>query len=77
MRTRTSLLALAACVLIGPPTARSQTFATDDLVIERMWEEGIWNSRTQRLAQALMDSIGPRLAGSPEFDAAGLFEACL
>jgi len=71
MRTRTSLLTLAACVLVCPPTALSQTFATDDPVIERMWEEGIGNSQTQRLAQALMDSIGPRLAGSPEFDAAG------
>jgi len=73
MRTQTSLLALAACVLVCPPTAISQTFATDDPVIERMWEEGIGNSQTQRLAQALMDSIGPRLAGSPEFDAAGVW----
>lgn len=71
MRTRTWLLTLAACVLLGPPAALSQTFATDDPVIKRMWEEGIGNSQAQRLAQALMDSIGPRLAGSPEFDAAG------
>jgi hypothetical protein len=49
---------------------RAQTFPTDDAVVERIWEEGIERSMTPVLAQALMDSIGPRLAGSPELDAA-------
>jgi len=40
-------------------------------VVERIWEEGIERSQTRTLAQVLMDSIGPRLAGSPEFDSAG------
>jgi carboxypeptidase Q len=71
MRTPTALLALAACVISVPPSALTQTLPTDDPVIERIWEEGIENSLTPQLAQALMDSIGPRLSGSPEFDAAG------
>ena len=40
-------------------------------MIQRIWAEGIGESETRRLAQVLMDSVGPRLAGSPEFDAAG------
>lgn len=71
MRTRTALLALAACVTPVPRSALTQTLPTDDPVIARIWQEGIENSQTPPLAQALMDSIGPRLAGSPGFDDAG------
>jgi carboxypeptidase Q len=39
-------------------------------VLQRIWEEGMENSHLYRLAQTLMDSIGPRLAGTPEQDAA-------
>jgi hypothetical protein len=48
--------------------AQAQTFRTDDPVIERMWEEGMERSQTYPLAQALIDSIGPRLSGAPGFD---------
>jgi hypothetical protein len=71
MISRVSVAALAACILAGAPTAAAQTLPTTDSVIEAIWAEGMGNSATPRLAQALMDSIGPRLAGSPEFDAAG------
>ncbi len=71
MITRNSFAALAACALVGSPTAAAQTLPTADPVIEAIWTEGMGNSATPRLAQTLMDSIGPRLAGSPEFDAAG------
>jgi carboxypeptidase Q len=60
------LLSLAAA---GP--AAAQTFRTDDPVIRRMWAEGTERSQAERLAQVLMDSIGPRLSGSPGYDAAG------
>jgi hypothetical protein len=36
-----------------------------DPVIARLWEEGMERSQAAVLAQALMDSIGPRLTGSP------------
>ncbi len=49
-----------------------QVFPTDDSVIQNMWEEGMeGGSQVVDLAQALLDSIGPRLMGSPGFDAAG------
>jgi hypothetical protein len=35
-----------------------------------MWEAGMENSRTEALAQVLMDSIGPRWEGSPNLTAA-------
>ncbi len=70
MTSHHTLAALAACLLAGPATALAQTFPTADPVIEAMWTEGMERSETPRLAQVLMDSIGPRLAGSPELDAA-------
>jgi hypothetical protein len=57
--------------VVAPADARAQSFPSDDAVIRHIWAEGMDNSHTERLAQALMDSIGPRLAGSPGFDAAG------
>ena len=61
-----SLVLLAA----GATTAHAQTFRNDDPVIRRMWDEGMNKSQAGALAQVLMDSIGPRLAGSPNYDAA-------
>jgi hypothetical protein len=66
-------------LLAIPSAAVAQTFTTDDPVIRKMWEVGIENSQTETLAQILMDSIGPRLAGSPELASAqdwlvGLYE---
>jgi carboxypeptidase Q len=48
----------------------AQTFPTDDAVIRAIWEEGMERSQVEPLAQALMDSIGPRLTGTPEKAAA-------
>ena len=58
------LAGLAAAGLCGSLAA--QTFPTDDPVIKRLWDEGMTDkSQAGRLAQVLMDSIGPRLTGSP------------
>ena len=58
------LAGLAAAGLCGSLAA--QTFPTDDPVIKRIWDEGMTDkSQAGRLAQVLMDSIGPRLTGSP------------
>lgn len=64
MRLRASipLLALAAAPLV----AHAQTFATSDPVLRRIWTLGMDSSRTYDLAQTLMDSIGPRLTGTPQ-----------
>jgi hypothetical protein len=57
-------------LIAWPVSLLGQTYRTEDPVIQRMWEVGIENSQTEALAQVLMDSIGPRLAGSPELAAA-------
>ncbi len=64
---RVGVLALLATT----QPAGAQRFPTDDPVIKRLWEEGMTErSQAGALAQALMDSIGPRLSGSPGYDAA-------
>jgi hypothetical protein len=60
---------LALTILAAATPAQAQTFTTDDPVIRAIWEEGMENSQTARLAQALLDSIGPRLTGTPEMEA--------
>jgi len=49
---------------------QAQTFRSDDSVIRAMWAEGMERSQTERLAQVLLDSIGPRLSGTPNYQAA-------
>ncbi len=56
-----------ASVLLASPLAaqRPTTFPTDDAAIKRIWSVGMDSSQVQRLGQALLDSVGPRLTGSP------------
>ncbi len=68
---RRSLLPLlaAAGIMSSITTARAQTFTTNNPVLQRIWAEGMENSHAYRLAQTLLDSIGPRLTGSPRMEA--------
>lgn len=66
-RSTTALLVLLA-PLAQPSVA--QTYRSQDPVIRAMWTEGMERSQTERLAQALLDSIGPRLSGTPNYQAA-------
>jgi len=59
------LLALAGT---AAPLA-GQSFTTDDPLIRSIWREGMEHSQLERLAQPLMDSIGPRLTGTPNLTA--------
>ena len=61
---------LLLAALGAAASAEAQTFRTNDPVIRRMWEVGMEQSQTEALAQVLIDSIGPRLAGSPGFQSA-------
>jgi len=71
MRHRWMMLVLCAALALPPTGASAQTFPVDDPVIEQMWQEGMEeSSQAYRLAQALMDSVGPRLTGSPGYRAA-------
>lgn len=64
---RRLLPAVAVTLLLATPFrgAAAQSFPTDDPVLKRIWAIGLDSSRTMELAGALLDSIGPRLAGSP------------
>jgi carboxypeptidase Q len=61
---RVACVAAAVAAGLGAPSA-AQTFPTDDAVLRRIWALGIDSSQTYRLAQVLLDSIGPRLTGTP------------
>ncbi|HIF08305.1 MAG TPA: M20/M25/M40 family metallo-hydrolase [Gemmatimonadetes bacterium] len=63
-------LALSLTLVVAPwSTAdelNGQDFPTDDPIIRAIWAQGMEaGSQVESLAQALMDSIGPRLSGSP------------
>jgi hypothetical protein len=62
------LIPAATLVLFtaGPAPMAAQSFPSDDPVIKRIWTLGMDSSRTTDLAQALFDSLGPRLMGSPD-----------
>ena len=57
------VLALAA--FAPTPILLAQDNPTGDPVVQRIYDEGMHRSQARRLAQVLMDSIGPRLTGSP------------
>lgn len=68
---RTLVLILAGFWMLLPYSpAEAQSFPTDDPVIKAIWEEGMEHSQLPMLAQVLLDSIGPRLSGSPAHKAA-------
>ncbi|MGD8279042.1 MAG: peptidase M28, partial [Gemmatimonadota bacterium] len=62
-------IAAAAMLLGAAMPSAGQTFPTDDAVIRRIWQMGMEDSHVESLAQTLLDSIGPRLVGSPEIKA--------
>jgi carboxypeptidase Q len=68
---RTSILLGLALAIAAVVPAAAQTFRSDDPVLRSMWAEGMDRSHAERLAQVLMDSIGPRLSGSPGYNASG------
>ena len=63
MRRIPAVLALA---LLGARASHAQSFPTDDPVLRRIWAIGMDSSQAYPLAQALLDSIGPRLTGTPQ-----------
>jgi carboxypeptidase Q len=54
----------------APPAVAAQTLASDDPVLRAIWTEAMDRSRLEPLAQALLDSLGPRLTGSPGMERA-------
>jgi hypothetical protein len=69
MNTWRLVLSWAAAILLLSPALGAQQFPVDDPVIKAIWEEGMENSHAYTLSQTLADSIGPRLPGSPAYEA--------
>lgn len=69
---RDTLLAAVAVSLLAttPGLLEAQRLATDDPVLQRIWDEGMNNSEFAELSQVLLDEIGPRLTGSPGMERA-------
>jgi hypothetical protein len=65
MHASSSIRLAALAVVVGASSAAAQGFTTQDPVIRKIWSEGMDRSQVVPLAQALLDSIGPRLTGSP------------
>ena len=60
------LVAVLVLILVGlPAPIRGQTMASDDPVLQAIWDEGVDRSQAMSLSQVLLDSIGPRLTGTP------------
>ncbi|MBA3560234.1 MAG: M20/M25/M40 family metallo-hydrolase [Gemmatimonadaceae bacterium] len=64
------LVVTASSVVLLTNTVSGQTFATNDSTLRRIWSVGMDSSLVYPLAQALLDSIGPRLTGTPNQRAA-------
>ena len=60
------IVALPGVLTALAPALAAQTFATSDPVLRRIWTLGMDSSRVYGLAQPLLDSIGPRLTGTPQ-----------
>ena len=59
------LLLVTTLLLTVPAAAFAQDNPTDDPIVQRIYDEGMHRSQAAKLGQVLMDSIGPRLYGSP------------
>jgi hypothetical protein len=64
------MLMVAATALWSPSAVGAQTMATDDPVLQRIWDLAMNQSQIEPLAQTLLDSVGPRLTGTPHMDRA-------
>jgi hypothetical protein len=62
----------AALWLVAVPATRvdAQTVPITNPTLARIWDEGMQRSQIATLGQVLLDSIGPRLTGTPESEAA-------
>ncbi|MEO8564280.1 MAG: M20/M25/M40 family metallo-hydrolase [bacterium] len=67
-RASFTVAAFASLAFAGRMSA--QSFPVRDAVLERIWSIGMDSSHVQELAGTLLDSLGPRLTGSPNVRAA-------
>jgi hypothetical protein len=60
----------ASLLVVAAVPARAQTWAVENPVLKQIWEEGNARSQVFQLTQVMLDSVGPRLTGTPEADRA-------
>lgn len=70
MKRSALLSTLVGAFAIASPLC-AQSFPSTDPVLRTLWTEGMDNSRLPALAQVMLDSIGPRLTGTPGIKSAG------
>lgn len=71
MRILPRLLAsFAAGTVVFAGSAHAQSFRSADPVIKKMWQAGMVDSHLEKMGQVLIDSIGPRLSGTPGYTSA-------
>jgi hypothetical protein len=68
LRSAGALLLVPALLAVRPLPA--QELPVDDPVLRAIWAEGMDSSRAYEIGQALLDSIGPRLTGTPDAERA-------
>jgi hypothetical protein len=69
MRLLIPRLGIVAALTV-PAALHAQVFRSADSVVRRLWQLGMEQSQTERFAQVLMDSVGPRLSGTAGFRSA-------
>ncbi|MCH1572269.1 MAG: hypothetical protein L7S64_13060, partial [Longimicrobiales bacterium] len=67
---RTTLLIVAAAMLLPATRVEAQRLADSDPILQRIWDEGMNNSQFAELSQVLLDAVGPRLTASPQMERA-------
>jgi carboxypeptidase Q len=72
-----TLVAFVAAAVLAPAALPAQTWTVTDPVLQRIWEIGMQQSQAEPIAQALMDSIGPRLTGTPGLERANDWSVAL
>lgn len=67
---RLSATVLVGTLLVPGAATHAQSPPSDDPVLEAIWSQVMENSHLERMGLQLLDSIGPRLTGSPGIDRA-------
>ena len=75
MRLAVPVLSVLVAVQVPTAGAVAQTYPVANPVLQQIWNEGMEQSQLYPLAQALLDSIGPRLTGTPALHAANEWAA--
>ncbi len=68
---------LVVAVTTNPAPVAAQVLPTNDPVLQRILEVGTVGTQADRIAQALLDSIGPRLTGTPGMERANDWSVAL